>query len=186
MSYVIRNPNADRLMSQLTYWGAFSFQQCCYFLTRYFAIHDSETIVRSICQSRKLCYLHGDTNVVSISNFPYITFDEGKEKAIWVYFNYMDVARSSLKVWPKIITKNDFNGVDFILNNKYYSIVYISSVDKTYYSVLKTKLDEKITFIFVTDNKERASTIRTVNSDDKIWYVEGNQIHFYNEELSEG
>ena len=36
MSYEIKNKNAERLASQLTFWGAFSKAQACYFLKHFY------------------------------------------------------------------------------------------------------------------------------------------------------
>ncbi|MBR6487497.1 MAG: hypothetical protein IKT20_01175 [Clostridiales bacterium] len=185
MSYEIKNKNAERLASQLTFWGAFSKAQACYFLKHFYNVEHEDAVVNQLCTNRYLCYLHGNKDVVSISNFPYIDFSVGKEKCIWVFFAYIDSAIRN-KEWPRIITKNEFDGVDFTLKKKYYSLVFIDRDDKTYYSVLKTKLDEAMKYIFVVDDERRAKTLHKVNADDIIWLVSNDTISVYHQEGSEG
>lgn len=174
MGYNSKNYNVERLVSQLAYWGAFSLDQASYFLEHFYHVEYAADLIDSYCINRQLCYLHGKKNIISISNFPYLTFTDGKEKCIEVYFAYLDDAiQKGAK--PKLITKNEFNGVDFVLWNRYYSLVYIPNEDKTYQSILKTKHDEAKHYIFVVSNERRASTIAKINADDDIWIVRDGQ-----------
>lgn len=178
MSYTTRNVNVERLVSQLTYWGAFSTVQATYYLEHFFRVENAEALIDTYCKNRLLCYLHGDKEVVSISNFSYLHFSEGKEKAIWVYFNYLESAMRR-KQKPRIITKNEFDGIDFTIGNNYYSLVYISEDNKVYHSILKTKHDEAKKYIFVVPTKQRASEIRRLSDEDVIWINDDETIDKY-------
>ena len=180
MGYNSKIYNVQRLASQLTYWGAFSMAQASYYLEHFYRVEHAADLIDNYCINRQLCYLHGNKEIISISNFPYLTFSKGKEKCVWVYFSYVDDAiKRGTK--PNIITRNEFCGVDFTLWNRFYSLVYISEGDKTYFSILKTKHDEAKCYIFVVDSERRASQIKKLNSDDVIWIVSDGQIRLYSE-----
>ncbi len=178
MSYTAKTYNVQRLAMQLTYWGAFTITQASYYLEHFYHVENASNLIDNYCTNRQLCYLHGNKDIISISNFPYLTFSKGKEKCIWVYFSYLDSAIKK-RTMPKIITKNEFQGIDFTLSNRYYSLVYISGGDKTYYSILKTKHDEAKSYIFVVDSDQRAAEIKKVNTDDIIWVVNDETIRLY-------
>lgn len=164
--------NASRIKPVLLYWGAMSMEQATYFLERFYGTENAQNKIDYLCRSRYLTHLRGNPNIVSISDYPGIIFNEEKERCLWVYFEYAKAILNESGNWPKIVTHNDYYGVNFCYNKEYYSIVYVGSDDFTYYNILKTKYDEATTFIYVTDCKQNAEKIRKVNTKDKIWYVQ--------------
>ena len=178
------NINAARLKPILLYWGAMTTEQAAHFLERFYKVENPSSIVDYLVQCRYLSHLQGRENLVSLSDFPKIVFNEGKERCIWVYFEYVRTILATIGKWPQIVTHNDFYGVNFKLprrdeskgetynDKEYYCMVYVDPQDYTYRNIIKTLYDEQTTFIFVTDDKATAEKIEKINTKDKIWYVQ--------------
>lgn len=171
MAYDNGNKNARCLAKLMTYWMSMSTQQASYYLKTFFHVGHSDSVIRELCRNRYFCFYHGNEDVVACSNSPFIKHSKGKEKCIWVFFRYLEMKYfKNMKL--DILTMNEMQGVDFILNDKCYSLCYISPADMTYKSYLtKTRHDEKQKYLLVTDSKEAAAQIEKINSDDIIWYV---------------
>lgn len=164
--------NASRIKPLLLYWGAMSTEQAAYFFKRFYSVDNAEAVVEYLCKSRYIGHLQGREEVVSISDYPGIIFNDKKERCIWVFFEYAKTILQTSGKWPKIVTHNDYYGINFTYNNEYYSIVYVGPDDFVYYNILKTRYDEASTYIFVTEDKKAAERIKKVNTKDKIWYVQ--------------
>lgn len=172
--------NAARIKPLLLYWGAMSTEQAAYFLKRFYSVDNADAVVNYLCTSRYIAYLRGRHDVVCISDYPGILFNDKKERCIWVFFEYAKAILRKTGKWPKIVSHNEYYGVNFKYDDekddkcekKYYSMVYVGSDDYTYYPILKTQYDEATTYIYVTDDKKSAEQIKKINTKDKIWYVQ--------------
>lgn len=165
-------PNRERLRPLIQYWGAISTEQAASFLKTFYDIKDAETVVENLCDAHQLTHMQGRKSVVSLSDYPGIVFNQGKERAVWVFLEYCKLILHQSGKFPTVITMNDHLGVNFTYNNEYYCMIYVAPTDLTYYNILKTVFDEHATFIFVTDDKQCAEKVKRVNAKDKIWYVQ--------------